>query len=145
MLPDMLLHIAVRLLCRDHLLFGSSHISTSDPAEIRNLIMSLKPGVICVELCHERLPKVLQQVKAGSVDCLKDLGEISDHKNEFGLTREGADMLSGLQLASKTRTRYELIDRPISVTSARLAAKVPTGEVTKFWLLRPFELLGAWR
>lgn len=125
----------------DILLFGSSHISTSDPAEIRKLIMSLKPGVISVELCHERLPKLLQIKGAASVENLKNLDDISDQTDQFRLFQHGADMLAPLQLASKTGTRYELIDRPQSVTSARLAATVPPGEVTKFWCLRPVKFV----
>ena len=127
----------VRVENADILLFGTSHISKSDPADIRDLITKLKPHRICVELCYERLPGLLKRYGAESVKELKRFPDISEQKDEYGLSPYGADILAALQCAAKHQIQHVLIDRQQSVTAARLAAKEPISEVSTFWCLRP--------
>lgn len=100
-------------------LFPSCHVEDASVIAVQKLIQSLKPDVVCPELCKERLQGLTDlRMQAFEGSLPKDLiARVGRHQHMDGL-----DMTAAVLEADRHKIDMKPVDRLHSVTTARVQA-----------------------
>ncbi|KAL3848957.1 hypothetical protein ACJIZ3_010839 [Penstemon smallii] len=155
-LPPELSHSAVVLTCEstaeggvcDVYMVGTAHVSTESSQEVHDLIDFLKPQVVFLELCSNRV-HVLTPTEFEGVPTMREIKEMwKKNQDHFGILynwflakacpypvlvfvtpklaiMHGADFRMAYEVAMKYGGKVILGDRPVHITLRRTWAKMP--------------------
>jgi pheromone shutdown-related protein TraB len=132
---------------------GTAHVSEASVEEVRKVIETVRPDVVCVELCQARYDALVGEVGWNNLDVFKVIKEgktlfllanlaLGAYQRRIGErlgVRPGAELLAAVKKAEEVGAQVELIDRDIHVTLKRTWANL--GFWTKMRLLN--ELIAA--
>jgi pheromone shutdown-related protein TraB len=132
---------------------GTAHVSEVSVDEVRRVIETVRPDVVCVELCQARHDALVGEAGWNNLDVFKVIKEgktlfllanlaLGAYQRRIGEklgVRPGAELLAAVKKAQEVGARVELIDRDIHVTLKRTWANL--GFWTKMRLLS--ELISA--
>jgi pheromone shutdown-related protein TraB len=132
---------------------GTAHVSEASVDEVRQVIESVRPDVVCVELCQARYDALVGESGWKNLDIFKVIREgktlfllanlaLGAYQRRIGDqlgVRPGAELLAAAHKAEEVGARLELIDRDIHVTLKRTWGNL--GFFTKMRLLN--ELIAA--
>lgn len=126
------------------IVIGTSHIAKSSLNEIESVFQKENPGLVAVELDHNRLYSLLSNKKPNySPSMIRQLGLkgylfaiiggiIQQKLGDLVGIKPGSDMLRAVQLAQANNKKLALIDRDIQVTLARLSKTIRWKEKLHF-------------
>ena len=126
---------------------GTAHVSDASRQEVENLIKTLHPDTVCVELCQERYDSfkdenrwakldIFQVIKNGKFLYLLGNLAVGAYQRRMGAklgVKPGAELLGAIEVAEQNDVRFALIDRNINTTLKRVWANL--GFKTKLILL----------
>ena len=112
---------------------GTAHVSEKSVEEVREVILRLKPEVVCVELCQARYDALTQDTAFRDLDIFKVIREgktlyllahlaLGAYQRRMGAAlgvKPGAEMLAAIEEARAIGARVELVDRDIHTTLKR--------------------------
>ncbi|MGM0578457.1 MAG: TraB/GumN family protein [Myxococcota bacterium] len=130
-------------------LVGTAHVSEQSVTEVRDLVRSIRPDTVCVELDRTRYEAltddqrwqkldVFQVIRDGKVLMLLANLALGAYQRRLGAklgVKPGAELLAGVQAAEEIDAELHLVDRDIQTTLRRTWANVP------FW--KKLQLLAA--
>lgn len=130
-------------------LVGTAHVSDASVQEVRDVIESVRPDVVCVELCQARYNALISDAAWKNLDVFKVIREgktlfllanlaIGAYQRRIGAelgVKPGAELMAAIEKAEEIGARVELIDRDIHVTLKRTWGNLG--------FLRKLELVGA--
>jgi len=120
------------------LLLGTAHISLDSSSAVSNVMTTYEPDYVCLELCHERAPALLEEElrpppdppapgpKLSVPKTNAILGLIASLQSSYALGQNvtvGVDFkaaLSHVYHATPRKSQVILLDRPVSLTISRL-------------------------
>ncbi len=120
-------------------ILGTAHVSKRSVEEVEQLIHSLKPDTVCVELCETRYQSMVDDTrwkKLNIFDVIKqgktlllmaNLALASFQRklgDQFGI-KPGAELKAAVEAATETGAKLVLADRDVQITLKRSWANVP--------------------
>ncbi len=119
---------------KEIIILGTAHVSEKSVQDVENLIHNEKPDVISVELCQTRYQNIkrknqwvhldiIQIIKQKKIFLLMSSLILAAFQKKIGniaKVRPGEEMFKAIQLASKTKTKLELVDRDVQITLKRV-------------------------
>ena len=132
---------------KTYYLIGTAHVSDASVREVRQVIETVRPETVCVELCQARYNALTSQDAWKNLDIFKVIKEgktlfllanlaIGAYQRRLGEelgVKPGAELLAAAEKAQEVGARVELVDRDIHVTLKRTWANL--GFFTKAKLL----------
>ncbi len=117
---------------------GTAHVSDASRQEVENLIKTLNPDNVCVELCQERYDSfkdenrwakldIFQVIKKGKFLYLLGSLAVGAYQRRMGAqlgVKPGAELLGAIEVAQENGVRFTLIDRNINTTLKRVWANL---------------------
>jgi pheromone shutdown-related protein TraB len=117
---------------------GTAHVSSKSVDEVREIILRLKPEVVCVELCQGRYDALLQDRSFRDLDVFKVIREgrtlyllahlaLAGYQKRMGAAlgvKPGAELIAAIEAAKEVGARVELVDRDIHITLKRTWANL---------------------
>jgi pheromone shutdown-related protein TraB len=115
-------------------LIGTAHVSRQSVNEVAELIETVNPDSVCVELCDSRYQTIVNEGKWKNTDIVTVIKEgrgmlllvnliLSSYQKrlaeQFGI-KPGQEMMQGIESAKKIGAELCLADRDIQVTMQRL-------------------------
>ena len=130
-------------------LVGTAHVSQESVDEVNQVIESVQPDTVCVELCETRYTALRDADRWKKLDIFKVIKEgktlmllanlaIGAYQRRLGEelgVEPGAELIAGADKADEVGSKLELVDRDIQVTLKRTWANL------SFW--QKFKLMGA--
>jgi pheromone shutdown-related protein TraB len=112
---------------------GTAHVSQRSVDDVRTVIDTVKPDVVCVELCQARYDALTKDSAFRDLDVFKVVREgktlyllahlaLSSYQRKIGASlgvRPGAELIAATKTAGKRDIPVELIDRDINTTLKR--------------------------
>jgi|MDSW01.2.fsa_nt_gb pheromone shutdown-related protein TraB len=128
---------------------GTAHVSQESVEEVGQVIESVKPDTVCVELCETRYTALRDADRWKKLDIFKVIKEgktlmllanlaIGAYQRRLGEelgVEPGAELIAGANKASEVGAELKLVDRDIQVTLKRTWANL------SFW--QKIKLMGA--
>ncbi|HMO17187.1 MAG TPA: TraB/GumN family protein [Oligoflexia bacterium] len=126
-------------------LLGTAHVSKKSADEVRSLICSIKPDVVCIELCHSRMESfsnpdrwkntdIFDVIKSGRTFLLLAQVVLASFQkriaNKLGI-EPGAEMRAAIEAAKEVGSRVEVIDRDVKITLRRTWKKLSIWSILK--------------
>jgi len=126
-------------------LVGTAHVSSESVELVQTTIESVKPEVVAVELCTQRMQAIDKKKKWGDVEITEVLKKGQTHLfltqlmlsniqrrigEDFGV-KPGAEMLTAVERAREAGIDVALVDRDVKVTLKRALAKMSLKEKFK--------------
>jgi pheromone shutdown-related protein TraB len=119
-------------------LVGTAHVSDKSVQEVREIILRLRPEVVCVELCQGRFDALTQDRAFRDLDVFKVIREgrtlyllahlaLAGYQKRMGAAlgvKPGAELIAAIEAAKEVGARVELVDRDIHVTLKRTWANL---------------------
>lgn len=119
-------------------LVGTAHVSARSVEEVREVIRTVKPDVVCVELCQGRFDALTSDNAFRNLDVFKVIREgktlyllahlaLASYQRKMGQSlgvKPGAELLAAIEEAKAVGARVELIDRSIHTTLKRTWANL---------------------
>lgn len=114
-------------------LVGTAHVLKESVEEVENVINSVQPDKVCVELCESRYKSLKDKEKWKKLDIVKVIKEgkgfllfanmvLSSFQKRIGLDMQsapGEEMIKAIDIAEKNNIDIVLADRDINVTLKR--------------------------
>lgn len=114
-------------------LVGTAHVSARSVDEVREVIRTVKPEVVCVELCQGRYDALTSDNAFRNLDVFKVIREgktlyllahlaLASYQRRMGDqlgVKPGAELMAAIDEAKAVGARVELIDRSIHTTLKR--------------------------
>lgn len=130
-------------------LIGTAHVSQESVDEVYQVIETVKPDTVCVELCQTRYDALQDEDRWKKLDIFKVIREgkalflmanlaISGYQRRIGSdlgVQPGSELLGAAKKAEEVGAKVDLIDRNITTTLKRTWANVG--------FLKKMKLLGA--
>jgi len=130
-------------------LIGTAHVSQDSVNEVEQVIESLKPDTVCVELCETRYNALKDSDRWKKLDIFKVIKEgktlmllanlaIGAYQRRLGEelgVEPGAELMAGAEKANEVGAELKLVDRDIQITLKRTWANL------SFW--QKIKLMGA--
>ena len=115
------------------LVLGTAHVSQRSVDEVRAVIDTVEPEVVCVELCQPRLDALTKDSSFRDLDIFKVIREgktlyllahlaIASYQRKIGASlgvKPGAELLAAVEAARAKSIPVALIDRDINITLKR--------------------------
>jgi pheromone shutdown-related protein TraB len=112
---------------------GTAHVSQKSVDDVRTVIDTVHPDVVCVELCKARYDALTKDSAFRDLDVFKVVREgktlyllahlaLSSYQRRIGASlgvQPGAELVTATKTAAKRNIPVELIDRDINVTLKR--------------------------
>ncbi len=112
---------------------GTAHVSRRSVDEVRSVIETVKPDVVCVELCKSRFDALTKDSAFRDLDVFKVIREgktlyllahlaLASYQRRIGASlgvKPGAELLAAVEAARDASLPVELIDRDITTTLKR--------------------------
>jgi pheromone shutdown-related protein TraB len=131
-LPSSVRHIQIE--DKNYYLLGTAHVSKESVQDVQNVIETLNPDSVCVELCPARHQAMTQQEAWKKMDIIR---VIKQKKSLFLLAQlimtafyrkigeklgvqPGAEMLEAIHMAEKHNAQLVLADRDVEITLKRV-------------------------
>ncbi len=128
-------------------LVGTAHVSENSIAEVHRVIETVRPDVVCIELCEARYNALTSEHAWKNLDIFKVIREgktlfllanlaIGAYQRRIGSelgVQPGAELLAAAKAAEAVGARVVLVDRDINVTLKRTWANL--GFLDKLGLL----------
>ena len=119
-------------------LVGTAHVSARSVEEVREVILRVKPDVVCVELCQGRYDALTKENAFRELDVFKVVREgkglyllahlaLGSYQRRMGQqlgVKPGAELLAAVEAAREVGARVELVDRDIHTTLKRTWANL---------------------
>jgi pheromone shutdown protein TraB len=119
-------------------LIGTAHVSARSVEEVREVILRVKPDVVCVELCQGRFETLTKENAFRELDVFKVVREgkglyllahlaLGSYQRRMGQqlgVKPGAELLAAVEAAREVGARVELVDRDIHTTLKRTWANL---------------------
>ncbi|MCL2325802.1 MAG: TraB/GumN family protein [Proteobacteria bacterium] len=119
---------------RTYRIIGTAHVSERSRQEVASLIETVKPDVVCIELCQERYESFLDANRWSKLDIFQVIRRgkflyllaslaLSAYQRKLGAklgVKPGAELLEAAQVASANGAEIAMIDRNINVTLKRV-------------------------
>ena len=117
----------------EFLVLGTAHVSQRSVEEVRHVIETTQPDLVCVELCQARLDALTKDSAFRDLDVFKVVREgkglyllahlaLSSYQRRIGASlgvKPGAELLAAIEIAKAKGIPIALIDRDITVTLRR--------------------------
>jgi len=117
---------------------GTAHVSDASRKEVEDLIKTLHPDNVCVELCQERYDSfkdenrwakldIFQVIKKGKFLYLLGSLAVGAYQRRMGAqlgVKPGAELLGAIEVAEENGVPFSLIDRNINTTLKRVWANL---------------------
>ncbi len=115
-------------------IIGTAHVSKESVREVKEIIKSIQPDTVCVELCKARYESMFHEDKWKNMDIVKVIKEnkafylliqlvLSSFYKKIGDklgVRPGADMIEAVNVAREIGAEVVLADRDVNVTLKRV-------------------------
>src|SRR5882757_843210 len=112
---------------------GTAHVSQKSVDDVRTVIDTVHPDVVCVELCKSRFDALTKDSAFRDLDVFKVVREgktlyllghlaLASYQRRIGTSlgvQPGAELITATKTAAKRNIPVELIDRDINVTLKR--------------------------
>ena len=119
---------------KDIYIVGTAHVSKDSVRDVREVINTIKPDSVCVELCNARYESMFNEQKWKDMDIVKVIKEnkalylliqlvLSSFYKKIGDmlgVRPGADMIEAVEAAREVGAQVVLADRDVNVTLRRV-------------------------
>ncbi|MEZ4264932.1 MAG: TraB/GumN family protein [Myxococcota bacterium] len=143
-------HVAVlRDGAKTYWIIGTAHVSSDSVREVREVIETVRPDTVCVELCKTRYESLTDESRWKKLDIFQVLRQgkgllllanlaMGAYQRKLGAelgVEPGAELLEGARAAADVGAELRLVDREIQVTLRRTWANVG--------FLKKAELVGA--
>ncbi|MDH5656563.1 MAG: TraB domain-containing protein, partial [Spirochaetia bacterium] len=127
-------------------ILGTAHVSPESVQDVKDIYKTLKPDVVCVELCASRYDAMRDPDRWRKLDLTRVIKEkklgllassliLSSFQKKIGKTtgvQPGQEMLTACDLAEKDSKELVLADRDVRTTLLRAWRQV--GFFSKMWL-----------
>lgn len=128
----------VNLQGREIILVGTAHVSRKSAEEVKQIIESETPDVVCIELCPQRYQSITDRDRWKNTNIVKIIKDgksilllanlvVSSYQKKlaakFGVN-PGQEMIQGIESAEKVGAEICLADRDLQVTMRRLWKKL---------------------
>ncbi len=114
-------------------LVGTAHISQESVDEVRQVIQTLRPDTVCVELCDSRFQALSQENRWQETNLFKVIREkksflllanlmLASFQRRIGEKfniQPGQEMVTAIEAAREVEARIQLVDRDVRTTLAR--------------------------
>jgi pheromone shutdown-related protein TraB len=141
---------------RDIYLIGTAHISRQSVEEVRHVIQSLSPDVVCVELDETRYRQLLNDTRHQPLDVRELIREGRVYSTLLSLTlaafqrrlgnrlgvKPGAELLAGVEAADAVGAKVVLADRDVQITLKRCWANLSALDKLQLLIVLAVALLG---
>jgi len=131
-IEDKLIHITLD--DKEIYILGTAHVSKESVEEVREVINSIKPDSVCVELCESRYESMFNEEKWKNMDIVRVVKEnkvlyllmqliLSSFYKKIGDklgVRPGADMIEAVNAARDVGAEVILADRDVNITLKRV-------------------------
>ncbi len=119
---------------KDIYIVGTAHVSKDSVRDVREVINTIRPDSVCVELCNARYESMFNEQKWKDMDIVKVIKEnkalylliqlvLSSFYKKIGDmlgVRPGADMIEAVEAAREVGAQVVLADRDVNVTLRRV-------------------------
>ena len=119
---------------KDIYIVGTAHVSKDSVRDVREVINTIRPDSVCVELCNARYESMFNEQKWKDMDIVKVIKEnkalylliqlvLSSFYKKIGDmlgVRPGADMIEAVEAAGEVCAQVVLADRDVNVTLRRV-------------------------
>ncbi len=128
----------VNLQGREIILVGTAHVSRKSAEEVKYIIETEMPDVVCIELCQQRYQSITDRDRWKNTNIVKIIKDgksilllanlvVSSYQKKlaakFGV-KPGQEMIQGIESAEKIGAEICLADRDLQVTMRRLWKKL---------------------
>ncbi len=114
-------------------LIGTAHVSPASVQEVREVIETIKPDTVCIELCKSRFESMMDEERFKKLDIFKVIKDqkvlfvlanlaLSSYQKRMGDAmgvKPGAEQLEAVSAAEKIGAELVLADRDIQATLKR--------------------------
>ncbi|OIJ18148.1 conjugal transfer protein TraB [Anaerobacillus alkalidiazotrophicus] len=119
---------------KEFILIGTAHVSKQSAQQVKQVIETEKPDVVCVELDEQRYQSIIEGSKWKDMDIFRVIKEkkatlllmnlvISSFQKrvakQFGI-KPGQEMIQGIESAKEVGAKLVLADRNIQITFSRI-------------------------
>jgi len=115
-------------------ILGTAHVSKDSVKDVREVINTIRPDSVCVELCNARYESMFNEQKWKDMDIVRVIKEnkafylliqlvLSSFYKKIGDVlgvRPGADMIEAVEAAREVGAQIVLADRDVNVTLRRV-------------------------
>ena len=128
-------------------LVGTAHVSEESIRDVERIIDSVKPNVVAVELCEQRLQALKEEKKWGETEITDVIKSgrmylfllqllLSNFQRRVGSNvgvKPGAEMMKAMEIAGSRGIQVALVDRNIGVTLKRALSSLSLWEKLKLF------------